>query len=110
LGYRFQIENKIVSYCTDTGICDNLYYLAKDADLLISECSYKPGQEKWGWPHLKSEEIAIIAKESNVKTLILTHFDASIFPTLESREHSVIKAKNIFKATVGARDGLSLNL
>ena len=67
MGYRLNIEKKVISYCTDTGVCDNLYTLAQDADLLISECSYKPGQEEWGWPHLKPEEIAKVAEESNVK-------------------------------------------
>ncbi|MHA1884189.1 MAG: ribonuclease Z, partial [Promethearchaeota archaeon] len=61
MGYRMEIENKIITYCTDTGVCPNLYDLAKNADLFITECSYKPGQDEWGWPHLKPEEAAEIA-------------------------------------------------
>ena len=110
VGYRINIDNKIITYCTDTGVCDNLYSLSKNADLLISECSYKPGQEKWGWPHLKSEEIALIAKESNVQQLVLTHFDASIFLSMEDRIKAVEKAKKIFPQTITAYDGLELIL
>ena len=44
LGFRFELENKVVAYCTDTGLCANLYELARNADLLITECSYKPNQ------------------------------------------------------------------
>ncbi|MFO8017847.1 MAG: ribonuclease Z [Promethearchaeia archaeon] len=104
MGYRINIENKIIAYCTDTGVCDNLYSLAKNADLLISECSYKPGQEKWGWPHLKPEEIATVAKKSNVKQLYLTHFDASIFETKNDRRRARNKARTIFQSTYIAYD------
>ena len=110
VGYRFKIDNKIVTYCTDTGVCDNLYTLSKNADLLISECSYKPGQEKWGWPHLKPEEIALIAIKSKVQQLVLTHFDASIFLSMEDRKKAVEKAKNIFPQTIAAYDGFELIL
>ncbi|NHJ20647.1 MAG: ribonuclease Z [Candidatus Lokiarchaeota archaeon] len=110
VGFKINIENRIISYCTDTGVCDNLYSLSENADLLISECSYKPGQEKWGWPHLKPEEIALVAKNSNVQQLILTHFDASIFLSMEERKRTVKKAKKIFPQTIAAYDGLELTL
>ncbi|MFW9781515.1 MAG: MBL fold metallo-hydrolase, partial [Candidatus Heimdallarchaeota archaeon] len=100
----------IISYCTDTGVCDALYELSNNADLLISECSYKLGQEEWGWPHLKPEEIATVARKSNVKRLVLTHFDASLFPTLESRKKAVDKVKLIFKATLSAYDTFELKI
>ena len=110
LGYRICIDDKIITYCTDTGVCDNINLLSKDTDLLISECSYKPGQEKWGWPHLKPEEIANIAKESSIKFLILTHFDASIFNTKEDREIAIRVANEIFPNTIGAYDGFRFSL
>jgi ribonuclease BN (tRNA processing enzyme) len=44
MGYRIAVENKVVTYCKDTGICDNSLYLAKDADILIHECASKPGE------------------------------------------------------------------
>lgn len=47
LGYRLELDNRIVTYCTDTGMCNNLYDLAKNAHLLITECSFKPGQAEW---------------------------------------------------------------
>jgi len=110
VGYRINVDNKVITYCTDTGVCDNLYSLSKNADLLISECSYKPGQEKWGWPHLKPKEIALIAKESDVQQLVLTHFDASIFLSMEDRKKAVEEAKKIFPQTIAAYDGFELIL
>ena len=108
LGYRFSLEDKIITYCTDTGICDNLYELAKDADLFISECSYKSGQIEPSWPHLNPEQAADIAKKSQVKKLVLTHFDANIYKNLKDRKKSEKKAKQIFKNSKVAYDGLKL--
>jgi len=110
LGYRFQINKKIVTYCTDTGITENLYILSKNADLFISECSYKPGQEKWGWPHLKAEEAALIAKKSNCKKLYLTHFDASYYNSVEMRQKAEKKAQKAFSNSFAAYDGLEIFL
>ncbi|MFX1457501.1 MAG: MBL fold metallo-hydrolase [Promethearchaeota archaeon] len=110
LGYRMELENKVITYCTDTGVCENLYELAKDADLLITECSYKPGQEEWGWPHLKPEEAADVAVKSKVKKLILTHFDASTYSTLEERRDAEERARKIFENTSAASDDLELNI
>jgi ribonuclease BN (tRNA processing enzyme) len=110
LGFRFKIDKKTISYCTDTGMCDNLYVLAENADLLITECSYKPGQEEWGWLHLKPEESAEIAKKSNVGNLILTHFDASYYKTIEDREIAGSKAREIFPNTQVAKDNIEFIL
>lgn len=108
IGYRMEIDNKIITYCTDTGLCPNLYTLAEDADLFITECSYKPGQEEWGWAHLKPDEAAGVAAKSKVKKLILTHFDASIYKTMQHRRDAEEVAKEIFKNTLAAIDGLEI--
>ena len=108
IGYRLEIENKIITYCTDTGICQNLYELAKNADILISECSYKSGQEVSEWPHLRPEEAAEIAVKSNVNKLFLTHFDASIYRTTQDRKKAEEVAKKIFLNTTAAFDDLEV--
>ncbi len=110
LGYRLELDNKIITYCTDTGLCPNLYRLAKNADIFITECSYKLGQEEWGWPHLKPEEAADVAVKSKVKKLILTHFDASSYKTIQDRKKAEEKAKALFPKTVASFDGLELTI
>lgn len=108
LGYRLELDNRVVTYCTDTGLCDNLYELAENADLLITECSFKPGQVEWGWPHLRPEDAANVAKQANIKQLVLTHFDASVYETVEDREQAEATAKKIFQETIAAYDGLEM--
>lgn len=109
-GYRFYLENRIISYCTDTGLCDNLYSLSKDADVLITECSYKTGQDVKNWPHLNPEKAAALAKESNAGKLYIAHFDSSIYRGFADRKNAEIAARKIFKNTVAATDGLAINL
>jgi ribonuclease BN (tRNA processing enzyme) len=63
LGCRLKLDDQLIAYCTDTGVCDSLFELARNADLLIAECSLKPGQDDSGWPHLNPEEAASVANK-----------------------------------------------
>lgn len=109
-GFRFVLENKIISYCPDTGICNNLLYLAKNADLLITECSFKSGQQNERWPHLNPDDAAQVARVSGVKKLALVHFDACIYQTFKERKLAEKRAIKIFKNTFAARDNQKINL
>lgn len=109
-GYRVCLENKIIAYCTDTGFCENLIWLAKDADLLISECSFKPGQNNPSWPHLNPETAAKAAKESRAKKLALIHFDAALYLTHRQRQAAVLEAGKTFKPVLAARDNLEIKI
>lgn len=109
-GYRFQIDGKIISYCPDTGVCRNLFYLAKNADLLITECSYRLGQEVERWPHLNPQIAANVARKSYSKKLILIHFDPSIYRNFADRKKAENAAKKIFKNTTVAKDNMSIFL
>lgn len=108
-GYRFGLENKIISYCTDTGVCANLLALAKNADLLITECSFKSGQTVKNWPHLNPEQAGRAAKEAGVKKMVLIHFDAAIYNNFKERSQAEIQARKVFKNTFAAKDGLQIN-
>ena len=110
LGYRLELDGQLVTYCTDTGICNSLYELAQNAALLITECSLKPGQKECGWPHLNPREAANIAKRANAKQLVLTHFDANFYRTMKDRCKAEAVAKEIFKNTVHAYDGFEVEL
>ncbi|MFZ2456920.1 MAG: ribonuclease Z [Candidatus Altiarchaeia archaeon] len=85
-GYRFEVDGKVLAYCTDTGYCENAVKLARGADLLITECSFKKGQSNPGWPHLNPEDAVRIAHESGAKKLALTHFDANNYRSLKERD------------------------
>ena len=110
LGYRFAIDGRIISYCPDTGYCENAVTLARSADLLITECAYKEGQSCEAWPHLNPETAARIAVEAEAKRLALTHFDAGVYQSLPERKESEAVAAGIFPATTAALDRMEMVL
>lgn len=69
IGFRIEHGGKILAYSGDTGYCDEIIDLGKNADLLILECTY----EKKGSNHLTPEECAQIAGKAKAKTLLLCH-------------------------------------
>ncbi len=110
LGYRFQVDGKIVAYIPDTGYCENAVTLARDADLLITECAYRPGQVVESWPHLNPETAGRIAEEADAKKLHLVHFDASLYPTITNRQLAQEAARKVFPNTVASLDDMQVEV
>lgn len=109
LGYRFDLEGKIIAYCPDTGVCEGAVHLAGDSDLLIAECSHKPGESSPAWPHLNPQDAADIARRADAKRLALTHFDAGRYRSIQERIDAVASVKNYQDIIVG-KDGLKLHI
>ena len=110
-GFRIILEGKSIVYSGDTKIVPNGLLLAKNADLLIHECSNivsPPEPNLWG--HTDPIQTAQFAKDANVKQLVITHFGASLYDTLEKRKEAEKKAKKIFPNTIAATDGLTMNI
>lgn len=110
LGYRFEIDGRIITFCGDTGYCGNAVKLAQNADLLITECAFQPGQEDTNWPHLNPETASRIAKESGAKRLALVHFDAERYRTLAERENARDVARRTFPETIAAIDDMVIEI
>ena len=100
--------NRTIVYTSDTSYSakNKLVNFAKDADLLICESSLL---KEHGFPeintHLTAQQAATIAKEAHVNGLILTQF----WPE-EPIEKYVQEAKNIFKNTIPAIEGLTIDI
>ena len=108
LGFRLELDGRIIAYCPDTGYCENAVTLARRADLLITECAYKTGQSSESWPHLNPETAARIAREAGARRLALTHFDARIYRSLPERREAEAAARADFPATFAACDDLRI--
>lgn len=109
-GYRITLEGKTIVYTGDCGPTDSLRKLAKDADLLISECGQKKLLEDKKWGHLDPVLASIVAKDASVKKLVLTHFGSAQFLTLEDRKKAERKAQEISPNTTAAVDDLEITL
>lgn len=108
-GYRFELEGKTIAYTGDCGFTEQAIKLAKDADVLICESAWKEmANENWG--HFTPSLAAEFAKEAGVKKLILTHFGADVFPTLEDRKWAEKEAQKNFPETSAATDGMEYEI
>jgi len=109
-GYRLEIDGKVVTFCTDTGVCDNAISLGRDADLLITECGLKSGEESPDWPHLSPENAIGIAREAHAKRLALTHFGAGVYTTLDERRDVQERFSAECPGLIAATDGLQVDV
>jgi ribonuclease BN (tRNA processing enzyme) len=105
---RIEADGRVLSYVVDTGVCDNAVAIARDADLLITECAYRSGESNSLWPHLSPETAAGIAKRAEARRLVLTHFDASRYDSAAKRKRAERIARSIFSETTASRDGLAV--
>lgn len=98
---------KIV-YTGDTRPCDNLRDAAKDADVLISEAMYTSEHSDLAEDrgHMTASSAAKLAKESNVRLLVLTHYS----PRYENGGSILDEARAIFPDTVLAEDLMRITL
>ncbi|RMF56222.1 MAG: MBL fold metallo-hydrolase [Calditrichaeota bacterium] len=72
VGLRFEVANHVVAFSGDSGYCQELIRLCKEADIAVLECSHADEFAVKG--HLSPSLAAKIAEEAAVKKLILTHF------------------------------------
>jgi len=85
VAYRVESEDgegkqSSVVFSGDTDYCESLIKIAKDVDILILECSFPDEKRVSG--HLTPSLAGQIAKRSNCKKLILTHF----YPVCDSHD------------------------
>ncbi|MEM5879118.1 MAG: ribonuclease Z [Candidatus Aenigmatarchaeota archaeon] len=93
-----------VVYSGDTKPCDNILEISRNADLLIHDGTFL--EEEEGKAHADVKQAAKIAKEANVKQLILTHISRRYTDAKELEE----EAKKIFPNTRVAFDFMQVRL
>lgn len=74
LAMRFEYQGKILVYTGDMGPASDLDNFCRGADLLIGETSLYENEEGLFSGHMTSKETALLAEESGVQKLLLTHF------------------------------------
>ena len=98
-GMRFtDPSGAVFVYSGDTGICDAVTELARDADVFLCEASWT--HDPANRPedvHLSGTEAGMIAARANVSELLLTHI-----PPWTSREDVISEAKSVFDGPVRA--------
>jgi len=72
-GMRISAGGKTLAYSADSGVCDELVKLAREADLFLCEASYLEGDDNPPDIHLTGREAADHAVRADVGQLLLTH-------------------------------------
>ncbi|HVY49353.1 MAG TPA: MBL fold metallo-hydrolase [Minicystis sp.] len=117
LAYRVEHDGRSLVYATDTEhyacVDPALVALARGADVLVYDAQYTPdeyagraGRSKVGWGHSTYVAGAEVAREAGVGELVLFHHD----PARSDAGVAEIErlARELFPATVAAREGLVL--
>jgi ribonuclease Z len=71
-------KGRIVTILGDTRFCSNAISLAKNADILVHESTFNKDEAKMAkaYFHSTTTQAAEVAKQANVKRLLLTHISA----------------------------------
>ena len=98
----------LIVYSGDTRPCEALKKAANGADVLICEAMYTSEHatlaEERG--HSTAAAVAELAKESDAKLLVLTHYS----PRYYEGEEVIREARPLFSNTVVARDLMRIHL
>lgn len=99
---------KKFTYSGDTRPCPQMIELAKDSDILIHESTYQEEDKEHAIENAHStvKEAANIAKEANVKNLVLTHISTRY------KEDEILKkeAEEVFEGAIIAYDYLTIKI
>ncbi|MCD6247452.1 MAG: MBL fold metallo-hydrolase [Candidatus Diapherotrites archaeon] len=93
IAYRIEAEGKSIVFSGDTAYCEDIISLANKADLLVLECSLPDSLPSSN--HLTVSQAASIAKQANVKSLLLNHF----YPQVENEPIEKI-VRNIYSGSL----------
>ncbi len=113
--YKILSDDKIISYVTDceylTGSpSEKIIKFSNNSDLLIHDAHFTPEDliNHKGWGHSSWEQATLIANKSNSKQLALFHHS----PEYNDNQINEIEsnAKQVFKQTIAARQGLVIYL
>lgn len=113
LAYRLEWRGKVVVVATDMEhdvniVRPDFINFCQNADSLVCDAQYTPEEypAHCGWGHSTWEACTLIARESKVKQLVLTHHA----PTRTDEEVDAIvrAAQKVFPATIAAAENMKL--
>ncbi len=94
IAFRFESRGKSVVYTGDTDYYQAIEALARDADILVADCSFPEAMKAGG--HLSAQECGLIARNAAVKKLVLSH----LYPSATPGENIVQESREVFDGNV----------
>lgn len=103
---RIEAGGKVLVYTADTSIKEEYYSFSQHADLLLAECNFYAGMDGKSAGHMNSEDVGKLAKNANVKKLVLTHL-----PHFGDVENLITEAEKFYQGPISlAKYGESYEL
>ncbi|MGH2629887.1 MAG: MBL fold metallo-hydrolase [Actinomycetota bacterium] len=105
VGYRVEAGGAVLAYTGDSGPCDAVIEMARDADLLVAEATYQDSSSQ-AFFHMSATQAAEHATAAGARRLMLTH----ILPTLDpeiSREEAAAAFEGVIEL---AQDGVTVEI
>lgn len=102
-------QGQTFAFVMDTKVCPAAVELARNADLLVMESTFKDvdRDKATRFGHLTATQAAQIAKDAGAKTLLLTHFSQRYAPPNDDFEP---EACEVFPNTIQMKDKMSFVL
>jgi ribonuclease BN (tRNA processing enzyme) len=72
IGVRVHADDAILAFSGDSGPCDALVELCREASVALLECSYRSSRATEH--HLSPRTVGEIARAAGIRRLVLTHF------------------------------------
>lgn len=107
VGFKFKVDDFIISYTSDTGYIPELAKEHKDADVLIASV-IRPGDDRLHG-HLCTDDFARLVEEINPKLGIMTHLGMKLIMNNPDKEAEKVR-ENTGIQIIAAYDGMKIDL
>lgn len=105
-GLRVSAGGAVLAYSGDTGVCDGLIEVAREADLFLCEASFIHGDPNPPDLHLTGREAGEVATRAGVRRLVVTHI-----PPWHDADVIMAEARDTFAGElVQARSSMTFEL
>ncbi|MGW4380300.1 MBL fold metallo-hydrolase [Kitasatospora sp. NPDC004531] len=101
-GFRIEHGGRSLVYSGDTGTCQDLVELARDADLFLCEAAYTHGKETAEAIHLNGRQAGEHAARAGAKRLVLTHIPPWTDAERNRRDAAAVYSGPVELARAGA--------
>lgn len=110
--FRMERDGRSLVYALDcelTGeIAPQLTEFARDADLLVWDASFVPGEQKPGWGHSTWEEGAALGRAIGAKQVLMTHYSSGCTDKIIQRQERLALESD--RRCIFAREGMVIQL
>ena len=100
VAYRFEVDTRAVVFSGDCDYDQGIVQHAKQADLFIVDCSFPQALKMAG--HCSASECGQLAKQANVKQLVLSH----LYPIVGREDTRLAECREIFSGSVKLAEDL----